>query len=812
MTQGQDQTLAPVLRRDLELSVQEGADGPLFVFKDPARDRVVRFGPAEYFIVRLLDGRTTPEEICAKASAEFGEELGRDELLAFVNGLAARGLLEGTADPKARPRRRLGGSLLYLRYRIIDPDRLLDFLLPRVGFFYTLAFVWLSAAAIVTAVVLLVANMGEIGRDLTRLWQWKALFAAWALNFCVTVTHELAHGLTCKRFGGRVREIGFLLLYFQPALYCNVSDAWLFPEKSKRLWVTFAGGYWELFLWSMAIITWRISAPETVFNFAALVIMATSGVRLFMNLNPLLKLDGYYLLSDLVGIANLRSRSFDHIRDCLRWPWPPFWAIPSRVPARERRIFWAYGLLAGGFTVWLLSYIAILVGGFLVSRYQGWGFVIFVALLLLLLQRPLLRLLRSALPSRRLANDQAGGTKTRVALLLLAGALGLAMVFGRMELTVSGEFTIEPNDRFDLRAEVEAIVTEVWVWEGQRVAVGELVARLDGRALRAKMASLEAKIREKQAKLKRLESGASQEELHLAKQSVKTAKTREEFAKRQLEEAQRMRGEEVARSDSRVAKARVQLRFAEQEVKRIGPLIEKRVISHKFMEEMENQVSVRQSELDETRAELNRIKVQDFSEFRTNIAVGAEEHREAMAELALLESGSRAEDIEAARAEIEGLEADRRYVQEQLAQTEVKTPIAGVITTEDPQGQRGILVEMGDLILEVEDYSVAKAEILISEKEIADVVVDQRVILKARAFPDRTFEGRVAAISSSAIDDTSGLERRMFRVTTEIDNSDMLLRPGMTGFGKIYAGERPIWRIVTRRLVRFVKVEFWSWW
>src|SRR5207247_10940684 len=144
------------------------------------------------------------------------------------------------------------------------------------------------------------------------------LVLAYATMLLVIVAHEFAHGLTCKFYGGSVREIGFLLLFFQPAFYCNVSDAWLFPEKYKRLWVTFAGAYFEIFLWAMATLVWRVTDTHTIVNYLALVVMATSAIKTLFNLNPLIKLDGYYLLSDWLEVPNLRAKAFRYVRARLR--------------------------------------------------------------------------------------------------------------------------------------------------------------------------------------------------------------------------------------------------------------------------------------------------------------------------------------------------------------------------------------------------------------------------------------------------------------------------------------------------------------
>src|SRR2546430_10101511 len=146
---------------------------------------------------------------------------------------------------------------------------------------------------ILLAVGIVTTQLGEIGQSVGRFYNFSGLPLILAVVFLVITGHEFAHGPTCKYFGGEVREMGFMMIYFQPALYCNVSDAWLFPEKSKRLWVTFAGPYFELFLWALATLTWRVTESGTGVRWGAVVGMVTSGLKLFLKLHPLVQPGGY---------------------------------------------------------------------------------------------------------------------------------------------------------------------------------------------------------------------------------------------------------------------------------------------------------------------------------------------------------------------------------------------------------------------------------------------------------------------------------------------------------------------------------------
>ena len=163
----------------------------------------------------------------------------------------------------------------------------------------------------------------------------------------------------------------------------------------------------------------------------------------------------------------------------------------------------------------------------------------------------------------------------------------------------------------------------------------------------------------------------------------------------------------------------------------------------------------------------------------------------------------------------------------------VVSPSDGIVATPSRQlkEMRGQLVTQGALIAKVYDFSTVRAHLIVSEKEIADVRVGQPVALRARAYPDVAFRGTVTAVATEVTPTISGTPQnatatpsptsgttssggpsRKFVVTTQIDNHDLLLKPGMTGQGKVYAGRRTILGLITRRLARTFKVEFWSWW
>ncbi len=133
------------------------------------------------------------------------------------------------------------------------------------------------------------------------------------------------------------------------------------------------------------------------------------------------------------------------------------------------------------------------------------------------------------------------------------------------------------------------------------------------------------------------------------------------------------------------------------------------------------------------------------------------------------------------------------------------------MTTPKVEEKLGQYVERGELIAEVHELRRVNAELSVSEKEIADVRLGQEVTLKARAFPGRSFTGTVTSIATAAVHSAEYGESRII-VATQLENPGLLLKPQMTGTAKIHCGERPAMTLVTRRLVRYLRVEFWSWW
>ena len=219
---------------------------------------------------------------------------------------------------------------------------------------WTPGFVAFSAALMLTALLLALSNSAEVASYSVYVVRQHYLMVLIAAEL-IGLSHEFAHGLTCKAFGGRVTEVGLLQIYYViPALYCNVSGIHLIPQRNRRLWVILAGIYWQVLAGTLALLAWFLFAPYTLLADLAFSTFVAGVVDVIFNANPLIKLDGYYFLSQWLRLPNLLDRSRAYWRWLLkRIFYGEASAVEARWSPRERAIYVVFGLLSFVYTVGL---------------------------------------------------------------------------------------------------------------------------------------------------------------------------------------------------------------------------------------------------------------------------------------------------------------------------------------------------------------------------------------------------------------------------------------------------------------------------
>jgi len=323
-----------VRKRDALTAIESWTrQGRVWVLSDPMVREYHCLLDDEYLLLRMLDGETTFDSI--RERFERGDprrRLDRRRFNRLVSQWHRDGLVESRAPGQAgvlfrqreRGRRNRWAEFfanpLVIRMPGFDPHRLLKWADPMMGWLFHPFAVGIAGLLIGVAVAMAISRFDDLidgMPSLETLSEPTTLAVILVVTAGVKALHELAHAVACKRFGAEPKEIGLLLLIFTPCLYCDVSDAWRLPKVAHRLAISAAGMYLEMIFAAVSAILWFHTQPGLL-NQICLVVMVIGSVNtLFINGNPLLRYDGYYLLSDYLGIVNLWQRSRIRVANAL---------------------------------------------------------------------------------------------------------------------------------------------------------------------------------------------------------------------------------------------------------------------------------------------------------------------------------------------------------------------------------------------------------------------------------------------------------------------------------------------------------------
>ena len=518
----------PKLREDLRISEQTVAGETSYVVKNFETNSYNRYGSTEYELLQLCDGTRTYTEIAAEMTSRHPESpLAETDAEEFLDSIEAAmwerslgeknlAVLERIRDE--RKSRVDQSSMLYISFKAWDPNKTLERIDPYLSWMFTWGFVYFSLVIFAVAGYLLAGDWTRVQQDTGALYNFSDksaydIWMFWILLLVLGGIHEFGHGLTCKHFGGDVHQMGFLLIYFTPAFYTDTTDILLFTEGSQRQWVIFAGIWIEMVLCGLCALVWHFTPAGSVTNDLAYKMMLLSGIQgALLNLNPLIKADGYYALSQFLDIDNLREDSFEFLRAWTR-KYLLFQDIdlpPSTK--RQRQIFFLFGVSAVVYSTSLLILVLLFVKNILVTKLGDWGYLATLGVIYFFVRKDL----RDALPLARgwLRQKKEDYMAWKVTRLQQVGAAGLVLLLlvPPMTTRVSTGLVLEPGKSAPIRAQVAGQVQEVYVRTGDTVKAGQVLATLRNPGLEA-------------------ESRALTNELSLASSNVRNGQDRSDFDK-----------------------------------------------------------------------------------------------------------------------------------------------------------------------------------------------------------------------------------------------------------------------------------------
>jgi putative peptide zinc metalloprotease protein len=485
----------PKLRSDIRISEQSVAGDKSYVIKIHETSSYNRYGASEYELLTLCDGTRTPAEIAEELNRRHPDEpVSESEVLDFLDGVEPamweRSIGEKNLAVLERIRDERKGrvdqtSVLYIGFKAWDPNKVLAKIDPYLSWLFTPGFVVASSILFIACAYLLAGDWTRIAADTKGLYSFQSktaydIWAFWFLLFALGGIHEFGHGLTCKHFGGDVHQMGFLLIYFTPAFYTDTTDILLFDRGSRRLWVIFAGIWVELTVCAISTLIWHFTFPGSIVNDLAYKTLLLSGIQgALINLNPLIKADGYYALAQCLDIDNLREDSFAFLRALGRkYVLREDMDLPS-ASRRLRRIYTVFGIAAIIYSTTLILLVLGFVKNVFVGKFGTWGYVLTLAVIYFFARKGL----KKAVPAVRawLREKKEVYMAWKMTRAQQFGAIGVAvlLLIPPFPSTVSTDFTLEPSSDAHVRANVSGMIAQVLVHEGDRVEAGQILAILE---------------------------------------------------------------------------------------------------------------------------------------------------------------------------------------------------------------------------------------------------------------------------------------------------------------------------------------------
>ena len=544
----------PKMSSDIRISRQNVAGEISYVVKIKETGSYRRFGSYEFELLQAFDGTRVPAEVAAYMNERYPEEpIDEAAILDFLEtvepemwertvGEKNLAILERLRDE--RKSRLDQSSLLYITFQAWDPDKVLSRLDPWLSWLYTRGFVYFSGGLFLVMLWLLSGDWSRIAHDTKDLWNFSDksaydLWLFWLLMLVLGGIHEFGHGLTCKHYGGEVHEMGFMLIYLTPAFFTDTTDILMMDNVAPRQWTIFAGIWVELVLCSISAVVWHFTLPGSAVNGLAYMMMLLCGIQgTLLNLNPLIKADGYYALCQYLQIDNLREDSFEFLK---AWLLRNVLRRDMDLPAasrRQRRIFLTYSTTALVYSVTLILVVLLWAKNMCVNKFGAWGYIVFAGLIYFFARkgiRKLAAILRGWWEKGK--ESYMTWRLTRVQTVGLA-AFALLIAVPPIPSKIAAPCILEPHRQADVRATVSGVVQQVLVRQGDDVRQGQVLAVLENPSVAADVAVYTERLALEQSRLRSAEAARDTDAAAAANREVVELERDLDLARREYAQLQ----------------------------------------------------------------------------------------------------------------------------------------------------------------------------------------------------------------------------------------------------------------------------------
>jgi putative peptide zinc metalloprotease protein len=469
-------------------------------------EALYRFPPDQWKLIELFDGQRSYEDVVEAYRAKYGVQYTAEDVREFAISLDDIDFWHKTSQERnialnqklaehrhqRQHRKSKWGDVAHIQFSAWDPDRFFDMIYPRMRWAYSTWFTSLTLMLFAFMIYVFASQWGDIGRDTLTYYTFtdkgaRDLAEFWILFLILAFFHESSHGLTCKHYGGQVHRMGFHLIYLSPAFFVDVTEAWVYANRWQRF-VTIIAGIWvEMIFCAAATIVWWGTPPGTYPHELAYKIMLITGVAVVVvNMNPLIKLDGYHAFSEILGFSDIKEKSTSYLST---WVRRRVFGLPVEVdfvPRRRRVLYVVYAILSGLYSYFLLFIVVRFSRNVFLNYSREWAFVPALALAYFIFRsriRIFARFMNTVYLDKK---DRVVSWLTPLRTITIAALLLGVLLVPSWPRYVQARVVLEPMRREIVRTAVPGSVVAVYVREGDQVVAGQSLLRLQDYDLESK--------------------------------------------------------------------------------------------------------------------------------------------------------------------------------------------------------------------------------------------------------------------------------------------------------------------------------------
>jgi putative peptide zinc metalloprotease protein len=490
------------------------AGKPTVLAKLPGADSFIRLEPAQWVLLQSFDGERSYSEISNLVTEQTGIRYSEDDAREFAAFIQQNTELfyKSPLEKNLALQQKLRTQRLKRKRAGIDftdiviakwphADDYISRIYPWCRWIYTWWFTLLALTMFACMVWMWADRFGQIWSDSFEFYNFTSKSASdllefWFLFAAMAFLHESFHGLTCKHFGGNVEEMGFTLMYFAPSFYCDVTQVWIYGGKWERIATVIAGIWGDLIVCFAATAVWWATTPGMFAHDLAYKVMMVTGIGVsVLNLNPLIKLDGYYIFCELIGQPDFKERTSAYLSG---WTRKHLFGMPAEVeyiPRRKRPFYLVYAVLSAAYGYVLLSFLMILSFNILHSYSPAWAFVPATLIGYWVFRDRIHSFGRFMKLLYLDKKERLWGWLTPLRALALGTAAAIILVLPIWPDFQPGPFVLEPVRQAIVHAEVRGRVAQVFVVEGQRVTAGQPLLALTNLDLETDVARSRSELR-----------------------------------------------------------------------------------------------------------------------------------------------------------------------------------------------------------------------------------------------------------------------------------------------------------------------------